>query len=179
MTIGKRLEKTIEKQGYGAAAYVKVSDIVFEPTFRAMCDANACGKYGTSWVCPPGCESFNAMKEKVCAYTDGILVQNVYPLADSFDLEGMMAGQADFDRRFYAAIDTLNADGANGWDALKAGACSICKSCTYPEKPCVFPSRSKSSLEACGINVSSLCAKAGMSYINGKNTVTYFALFIF
>jgi hypothetical protein len=35
------------------------------------------------------------------------------------------------------------------------------------------------SLEAYGVNVSKLAASAGMKYINGQNTVTYFGAVLF
>ncbi|MFR9235458.1 MAG: DUF2284 domain-containing protein [Eisenbergiella massiliensis] len=40
-------------------------------------------------------------------------------------------------------------------------------------------SRQCSSLEAYGINVSTLAAQCGMRYINGKDTVTYFGAVFF
>ncbi len=179
MSIETALLKLIEQQKYHGAVKIKVSSIRFEPEFRDMCHMNACGKFGTSWVCPPACGSFEAMRKSICTYTDGLLVQQVYPLADSFDYEGMMAGQDDFDKHFYAIIDALNDSEYQNWNALKAGSCGICKTCTYPDSPCLFPKRAKSSLEACGINVSALCSEYGLSYINGKHTVTYFSLFVY
>jgi hypothetical protein len=35
------------------------------------------------------------------------------------------------------------------------------------------------SLEAYGVNVSALASAAGMKYINGQNTVTYFGAVLF
>jgi len=179
MSIKTSLLDMIKQQNYSGFAEINVADIIFEPMFRDMCVMNSCGKFGTSWVCPPACGDYESMKARVCGYTHGVLVQQFYTLADSFDFEGMMAGQGNFDQRFYAVIDALNNSKLKNWDALKAGTCSICKKCSYPDVPCLFPNRAKSSLEACGINVSALCTQCGLSYINGQNTVTYFALFVY
>ena len=63
---------------------------------------------------------------------------------------------------------------------LTAGACGVCKTCAKQEAlPCRFPDRATSSLEAYGIHVSRLAESAGMRYINGVNTVTYFAAIFF
>lgn len=32
---------------------VPVAEIDFEPSFRSLCESNACGMYGRSWMCPP------------------------------------------------------------------------------------------------------------------------------
>ncbi|HIV13348.1 MAG TPA: hypothetical protein IAA63_09455 [Candidatus Pullilachnospira stercoravium] len=50
----------------------------------------------------------------------------------------------------------------------------LCSECTYPEAPCRFPDRSHGSIEGYGIMVSDLANQAGINYINGANTVTYF-----
>lgn len=32
---------------------IPVESIEFEPSFRKLCESNACGMYGKSWMCPP------------------------------------------------------------------------------------------------------------------------------
>ena len=46
-------------------------------------------------------------------------------------------------------------------------------------EPCRHPDLAMSSLETYGINVSELAKAAGMKYINGQNTVTYFGAALF
>ena len=58
---------------------------------------------------------------------------------------------------------------------LGAGGCRVCSRCAkQDDEPCRHPDLALSSLEAYGINVSVLAPQAGMKYINGVNTVTYF-----
>ena len=58
---------------------------------------------------------------------------------------------------------------------MGAGGCRICKRCAkLDNEPCRFPEEAMSSLEAYGANVSALARSAGMKYINGVDTVTYF-----
>jgi predicted metal-binding protein len=63
---------------------------------------------------------------------------------------------------------------------LGAGGCPLCEECTAKvNQPCRFPDQAVTSLEAYGINVSTTAGKAGMKYINGANTVTYFGAILF
>ena len=59
---------------------------------------------------------------------------------------------------------------------LGAGGCNYCKRCAAADdKPCPFPDKAFASLEAYGIYVSQLAEAAGLKYINGQNTITYFS----
>ncbi|HJA66742.1 MAG TPA: DUF2284 domain-containing protein [Candidatus Mediterraneibacter cottocaccae] len=60
------------------------------------------------------------------------------------------------------------------WIQIRFGSCRKCGKCTYPDAPCRFPERTHGSLEGYGIMVSELAGQAGIRYINGTNTVTYF-----
>ena len=62
---------------------------------------------------------------------------------------------------------------------LTSEGCQNCASCTYPDSPCRFPDKMYPSVESYGISVVNEAAAAGMHYINGTNTVTYFAKYIF
>ena len=58
---------------------------------------------------------------------------------------------------------------------LGAGGCRICQRCAKESgQACRYPEQALSSLEAYGINVSVLAPMAGMKYINGPDTVTFF-----
>jgi predicted metal-binding protein len=64
---------------------------------------------------------------------------------------------------------------------LTAGGCAICGVCGMQKnKVCAYPEKALASLEAYGVNVSRICEISGLKYINGENTVTYFAgIFLF
>lgn len=58
-----------------------------------------------------------------------------------------------------------------------AGGCSLCgDACTYPDAPCRHPDRARRSMEACGMEVTTLAKDCGIHYMNGENTVTYFSI---
>ena len=57
---------------------------------------------------------------------------------------------------------------------LTSEGCGNCQTCTYPDAPCRFPDHMCPSVESYGIFVNEEAAEAGIHYINGANTVTYF-----
>jgi predicted metal-binding protein len=176
------VEKTMDhaKQlAYSNIAKFDVSKIVFEESLRTLCESNSCGKFGTNWGCPPGCGTPEDLKNQISEYQDGIILQKIYTLSDSFDFEGMQAGNDDFDQLFYQMLDFVDKENPKRYFAMKAGDCDICETCTYPDSPCVHPNKAKPSLEACCIDVTSLCKVSGINYINGKNTVSYVSAILF
>lgn len=154
--------------------------MIFSPEFRRLCERNECGKYGTCWTCPPGAGSFEALRDRVKQYAAALVLQTVWPLEDSFDIEGMLAAGAKHNEAVRKAVaeckKRLLSDASLPPLVLSAGACERCKICTYPEAPCRFPQEAFLPLEACGIDVAGLAAKAKLPYVNGQNTVTYFAV---
>ena len=171
-------QKAIEA-GYTQAVDVDLSKLSFDESLLAMCAQNACGYYGTCWTCPPGSGEMEVLKKMILSYSEGVLVQKVYTLEDSFDYEGMVAGSADFNTLFYKMMEFVSDKIGESYYSLKAGSCDLCEKCTYPDAPCIIPEKARPSIEACGINVSVLCSIAGIPYIYGPNTVAYDALFLF
>lgn len=163
------------------AAVVHVKDILFSQQVREWCKRNACGKYGTNWMCPPGVGDLEELEAAACHYTYGLVMQTVHPLEDSFDFEGMMDGKEAHEKVFrqvYAHLQSLGELGE--MLPLNAGACTLCPRCAYlDEQPCRFPEKAMPSLEAYGIDVVDLVAKCGIPYVNGQNTVSYVGLILF
>ncbi len=56
---------------------------------------------------------------------------------------------------------------------IGTGACTRCEKCTYPDKPCRFPDKMTSSMEALGMVVSDVCRDNGIPYYYGQGTITY------
>lgn len=56
---------------------------------------------------------------------------------------------------------------------LTAGSCTLCARCTYPDRPCRYPTKRLSSMEAYGLFVSDICARSGLAYNYGPRTMTY------
>lgn len=149
------------------------------PSVLASCEANACGKYGRCWMCPPKIGTLDELSARLQCYATGLLIQNVATLEDSWDFEGMDAAM----RAHNTMIRTLGAQvRATFPDAevlpLGCGSCGYCEKCCCPDTPCRFPDQAISSVEGYGMDVKALVESCGLHYINGVNTVSYVGLIL-
>lgn len=175
MMTTEELLAVIISLGADKAGAVPVDEIDFEPSFRSLCESNACGMYGRSWMCPP---LVGKVEDLICqarTYRTALVYQIVDTLEDSYDFEGMMAAGERMNRLAAAVRRKFTDLGLEDCLFLGAGGCRVCSRCAkQDDQPCRHPDLALSSLEAYGINVSVLAPQAGMKYINGVNTVTYF-----
>lgn len=167
-----QIKQCILDAGAHRIGVAAVEDIDFQPEFRKLCESNACGMFGRSWMCPPLVGEVEELIQSLKAYHWAVVYQTVDELEDSYDFEGMMAAGEKMNRlttrvrRELAEVSPVL--------FLGAGGCRICQRCAKLDgQPCRRPEEAVSSLEAYGINVSALAAQAGMQYINGPDTVTY------
>lgn len=151
--------------------------LVLMPEVRDMCLANTCGQYDKNWSCPPGCGTLDECRQKVSGYHSGILVQTMGELEDSMDFETMMELEQRHKKNFME-FRCILAESFPRLLPLGAGACTLCKECTYPAKPCRFPEKSMSSMEAYGLLVTQICTDNGMKYYYGPDTLAYTSCFL-
>ena len=168
------------KAGAFKANVIEVKDIQFDVRFRDTCASNLCGNYGRCWTCPPDCGEINEMIKSLSKFKYALVYQTVGTLEDSFDVENMEEVAKEHHKRTLtirkAAEQILKCEFLN----LGAGGCRICDICAKKtNEPCRNPNLATVSLEAYGINVSTLAKTAEMKYINGQNTVTYFSAVLF
>lgn len=145
--------------------------IVLSPEVRKMCARNSCGNYGRTWACPPALAPLEEIQERFNSFDHFIVVSQVYPLRNSMDWNGMMAGVEDFKDKMTQLHRELKE--GNRYLMLGAGGCNLCKKCTYPDEPCRIPEDVIVSAEAYGIDVMILMRDNQLKYNNGPNTVTY------
>ena len=167
------LDDLMHKIGVFQYGFVKTTSIRFLQEVRKMCEVNTCQQYGKTWACPPAIGTVDECRQKIQAYDTMLLFSVKYDLEDSFDYEGMKEGMAHFKQICRALHEALEPH-LESFLILSNEGCDLCESCTYPNAPCRFPNRSHGSLEGYGILVSEVAKQAGIHYINGANTVTYF-----
>ena len=178
--IFERLKDETLSLGAYRASVIRAEDITTDRAFREMCEKNSCGVYGKCYMCPPDVGDIDELMAEVREYEYALVYQTVTELEDSFDFEGMVEAK----RKTYPLSQTLRKifSEINPLRVLHlgAGGCGVCKVCAKREgTPCRFPDLATASLEAYGINVSALAKAAGMKYINGQDTVTYFGAVLF
>ncbi|MCW3490011.1 DUF2284 domain-containing protein [Dethiobacter alkaliphilus] len=176
-----KLKDDIKNGNVQNIAVVDVREIVFSEDVRMYCEMNSCGQYGKNWACPPGVGPVSDLKAKVERYDKGLVLQTVHPLSDSFDFEGMMAGQKEHEA-ILEEVSLLVSQKHGIYETLLLGAgpCEVCKQCTYTDgKPCRFPEKKRESLEACGIDVVKLAGDCRIPYKHSGNTVAYIGIILF
>ena len=166
--------------GADNAAVIPAERIVTDELFRKLCEDNVCGNYGKCWMCPPDAGEIHELMARVKSFRYALVYQSIGQLEDSYDFEGMAEAGARHGRLVMQVRDATAAMGFPRLMNLGAGGCPVCAVCAKKTgEPCRFPDKALSSLETCGINVSELAKAAGMKYINGQNTVTYFGAALF
>lgn len=166
--------------GADRAAVIEAGAVATDTCFRDMCAANHCGRYGTCYMCPPDVGEIDELMQNLTKYAHVLVYQIVFPLEDSFDFEGMQEARKKHAKLSQGLRRRLDASVLPNALHLGVGACGVCPTCAKQTgEPCRFPDRAMASLEAYGINVSALAKAAGMNYINGQNTVTYFGAIFF
>ena len=171
------IKKLCLEKGAAKAAEIAVSQLTLMPELRKLCEQNSCGRFGKSYTCPPHVGEVAELTEKIRSFERAVIWQNIYPLEDSFDFEGMMEAQKDHNTMTRAIADCVYAElGRERALVLAAGGCSLCASCAVlTDEPCRQPDAALSSLEAYGIFVAKIGEISDLAYINGKDTVTYFS----
>ena len=131
-------------------------------------------------MCPPDAGDIEELISALRSYGYMLVYQTVGELEDSYDFEGMMNAAARHRDLMDSVKNAADRLGLSRVLYLGAGGCSICERCAKrTNEPCRHPDRAVASLETYGVNVSKLAPAAGMKYINGQNTVTYFAAVLF
>lgn len=174
------LIRQVKDMGALNAAVIPVEQVKFDLVFRAMCEANSCGNFGKCWMCPPDVGNAEDLIAHAKTYDHVLVYQTVGQLEDSYDWEGMMEAAANQNALAQKLAVVFKKLPFARKLHLGAGGCHVCETCAKrTDEPCRFPDRAMASLETYCIHVSALAASAGMNYINGKDTVTYFGVLLF
>ena len=173
----EQLTKIAGECGFTNWAELDAATIELKPQVREMCAVNSCGMYAKRWSCPPGCGTLEECEAEIRACSRGILVQTCGDIEDGFDFETMMEIEADHKEHFRQMHDVLR-DAGLPVLALGAGACRLCKECTYPDAPCRFPDKRLASMEAYGMVVLEVCKANGLQYFYGSDKMAYTSCFL-
>jgi len=161
------------------SAIVDARELAVQEWVRENCLSNACGKSGRNWTCPPHTGELEELGERLRSHERGVLVQNIFPLEDSWDFEGMADAIRDHNRMIRAIAKEIAARHPElELLALGAGGCDICETCACPDDPCRAPEKAMASVESQGMDIAALVESVGLSYINGADTVSYVGMIL-
>ncbi len=174
------LAKLAVSCGAGKAAVIVQHQIVLSADFRGICKSNACGNFGKCYMCPPDVGEIEDLIRQVRTFDTAVMYQSVYTLEDLFDFDGMQAAGEAFNNTARRIQETARGMMPKPWLHLAAGGCRGCDICAKRDAlPCRTSEQALASLEAYGVDVYQTAAHAGLRYINGANTVTYFGMLLF
>lgn len=178
-TLTEQLKELALRAGFSRCHPLNTDALVFRQEVRDMCASDKCKNYGKSWSCPPAIDSLNTIAEKAKKYNAGLIVQTTGHMEDLFDIESI--GKISVSHKKSWDTFVRQALAVTEYDALPmaSGACSICKKCTFPDKPCRFPKKVFPSMEAYGLWVSDVCEKSNLDYYYSEKTMTYTACILY
>jgi len=136
--IMNKIIKAALEFGFTVAVEIAAEDICPSENIRALCAPDKCSSYGTNWVCPPGCGSFEKCRDIVDEYDKGVLLQIKYEDVDTSDLKVCESLSKDFGERIIQLRDTLLGEFPMLM-TLATGGCRECEQCTYPNAECRKP----------------------------------------
>lgn len=171
------VKKALE-QGFTVAKTLDCTALNPMTEVRDMCAADKCHQYGKNWACPPGCGTLNECSLNIKNYNQGIIVQTVGVVEDSFDFESMASIEEKHRNNFKTFLEVLNKEYPRIL-SLGAGCCNQCKECSYPNEECRFPTKAISSMEAYGLLVSQVCSDNNVPYYHGPGTLAYTSCYLF
>ena len=160
------------ESGFDHAGELEMSSLVFRQEVRDMCSADACRSYGRSWSCPPAVGSLELSAEKASRYHRGVIVQTTGQMRREIDYHTIFRVNDQHVKNFAAYTRQIR-QLFPGCLPMGAGACSLCRQCTYPDRPCRHPDKLIISMEAYGLIVNDVCKASGLEYNYGDKTVTF------
>ena len=172
------IQMELFRAGFTDSGVIETEKLIFHEEVRKCCEENRCGAFGTSWACPPGVGTLPECRERVLGYGKMMLFSRAYLLPDGMDFDGMKEAMAYF-RRMVISLKKKLSEIVSTAAVLSNESCGRCGACTFPNAPCRFPEDLCHSIEGYGFNVSELAKQAGIRYMNGKSTVTYFGAVLY
>ena len=167
----KKVTEQALRFGFTHAAALDPAVLECKGEVRQMC-RDGCHQYGKRWSCPPACGTLEQCQAQMHRYKRGILLQTTGDMEDDFDVEALYETEQRHKASFTTLVRQIRTLYPNCLP-LTAGTCTLCRKCTYPERPCRFPKKRFSSMEAYGLLVSDVCLKSGLKYYYGPKTITY------
>lgn len=167
------------EEGFAAAEIVDTDQIIFDPSFRPYCEENLCGQYGANYSCPPSCGSPEAMKQKVLAHKNALVLQTIWEISDYSDMPAIKQAKKAHNEAEIRLVKRLRSQGLDGI-IVGASGCALCSPCAQVlGRPCKFPEYQYSCMSAYCIFVKKLADRCGMEYDCGDGLLAFFGMYVF
>ena len=168
-----RIRELLLKNGLLESGILHPSDLVFYPEVRSLCKQNKCGRYQTTWACPPAVGTLEECRNRCMKYEELQVFSKAFPVTDPFDFDAFQNAMHEFKENVQCAAVPIRQEFPEAL-ILSNESCDRCQKCTWPDSPCRFPGKCFHSIEGYGFLVSELAQKAWIRYLHGSGSVTFF-----
>lgn len=167
-------------QAEGAyAAVIASGDVPVNGNFRKFCEENLCGKYNTSFSCPPGCGTVEAVHQRLLAEDQALVLEMIYEIGNYENAAAMMESREDLNVIMLRMMDKMRQSGLDGF-CLGYGGCAVCDPCKHTEgKPCPFPEKQIGCMSAYCIDVAELAKRCGLEFAWTPDRLHMFCMIAF
>lgn len=172
------MNKIFENEKINKSVFINVSEIPFDESFNEYCRKNMCGRYGTTWNCPPAVGDFEKCRNHALSFDKAFVFTHKGEITDYSDVVSMEALRVETLDILFDICEKLKKENIR-FQPLGCGSCNVCEKCTYPDTPCRFPEKAVPSVEAYCVDVMKLAEKTGLVYYAGDNIVTFFCIIFF
>lgn len=177
MTTRENIEKKIMEYPIFEYAFFDPAELNFHQAVRSICKSE-CPQYGKSWSCPPGVGTLEECKVRCTGYDHAFIFSTISEVSDIFNMDEMLSTRGEH-------IEIVNQIKVNVFSGnediliLTAESCDICDTCTFPDGACEHLDRMYPCIESHTISVTEICEKHNLSFLNGYNVITWFAMILF
>ena len=164
-------------EGIFMAKLMHARDIVVDERVRFQCSYSGCRDYGRRLMCPPHTPSVDDFKKVLAGYYMALLIQLTGTIKNKENWEPETDQLAlllhDIIYKLEKKAFSLGFPFAAG---LIGGSCKLCRECPGEKDSnarCLHPEKARPSMEAMGIDVLSMCKKAGMEVTFSSDKVIW------
>lgn len=172
-----KIELELAKYPIMEYGFFNPTELEFSDTVRYICKTE-CAQYNHSWSCPPAVGSVSECKEKCLSYERAIFFTTVAEVEDLSNIEETLSTRKEHEAITRQMNDYLRPLQLKTF-VLSAESCNICKSCSYPNAPCIHPDKMFPCIESFGILVTTLAERYGITFLQDCHTITWFSLIFF
>ena len=158
-------------------AFIKTEDLMFSERIRWICE-HECPMYGKTWACPPAVGTVEECRQRVMAYSEGLLIATITEVSDIANIDETLATRGPHEEITREVNDIVKQQ-AGDTLVLSTEACAICEKCAYPCAKCRYPDKMFPCVESHGIVVTDLAEKNGIDFYTDGNLVTWFSLILY
>lgn len=161
------------------AALITTEKIVIEPSFRAFCEENRCGKYNANHSCPPDCGTVEETTRRLTEYPRALVLENIFEIESYENNAKILELRKQHNADILRLTETLRNAGLKGF-CLGYGGCSLCDPCKRVlSEPCAFPEKKISCMSAYCIHVAKLAERCGLPFAWEPHHLYLFGMFAF